>query len=147
MKAFKANKAVSDLVVVLTLVAIAVPIALALQGWLTSQSSRVSSYVLTPEVEGILNHKEVSGTKQVFVVTLRNRSSRDFTLSKVFAVLSDGTVENATYTAVGSSGSNLKQGTSQTFIITVDSVSDVMSLVFEVVDALNSKFNVNVNLR
>ncbi len=82
----------------------------------------------------------------MFVVTLRNRSSKDFNISKVYTVLGDGKVENATFEAVGGSN-NLKQGTTQTFIITIDSVSDVMSLVFEITDVMNSKFNVNVNLR
>ncbi len=142
------RKGVSDLVVILALVAIAIPVALALQGWLSSQASRMSSYTATPQVNGILVSKSVSSASQVFIVRLKNTGSYNYSLTSITAkaILANGTIVQAT-THVASNLNKLQPGAAVTLSIVVPTKADVKTIVLTLENLNTDKeetLNVNV---
>lgn len=128
----KFKKGVSDLVVILTLVAIAIPIALAVQGWLGAQASRMNSYVATPEIQGILVSKSVSSTGQLFVIKVKNSGNGEYNLSTAAvigkAVLEDGSIVDATI-RIASSATTLKPGESATLSVLIPGTTNVVRTI------------------
>ncbi len=128
----KMRKGVSDLVVILTLVAIAIPIALAVQGWLGAQASRMNSYVATPEIQGVLISKSISSSGQLFVIKVKNLGNGEYNLSttavKGKAVLEDGSVVDA-IVKIASSTTILKPGESATLSILIPGTTSVVKTI------------------
>jgi len=130
----KFRNGVSELIVILTLVAIAIPIALALQSWLTSQASRTSSNSTVPNLEAILISKSTNTSKQMYVVKLRNLGNYRYDLGggklNAFAILSNGSVINASNsTIIPSSTSTLEPGNSVVISLTFSTTGKVRSIV------------------
>lgn len=142
------RKGVSDLVVILALVAIAIPVALALQGWLGSQASRMSSYTATPQVSGVLVSKSVSSASQVFIIRLKNTGSYNYSLTSITAkaILANGTIVQATVN-VASNLDKLQPGTTATLSIVVATKADVKTIVLTLENLNTGKeetLNINV---
>ncbi len=143
-----ARKGISDLVVILALVAIAIPVALALQGWLGSQASRISSYVATPQVNGVLISKTSTATEQVFVIKLEDTGNFNYSLNSISAkaILTDGTVIKASV-SLATSGTVLEPGTSATISVTVGTSRAVKTIVLSILNSDTGKYEtINVNV-
>ncbi len=91
---FKVRRGVSDLVVVLTLIAISIPVAMALQNWLGAQASRMNSYVTSPKLQGVVVGKSSGEGYSVIIVKVKNSGDVTYNLSKanISVILKDGTV-------------------------------------------------------
>jgi hypothetical protein len=141
------KKGVSDLVVILTLVAIAIPVSLVLQSWLTSQASRTAANSVMPELEAALVSSKTIGSDQIYVVRLRNVGDRTFDLStmKTKLVLSDGTVTTATAQNL-TSETVLAPGESAEYAISYSGTNKVVSIVFELVDSQGNTFVTQVGV-
>ncbi len=142
------RKGVSDLVVILALVAIAIPVALALQGWLGSQASKMSSYTATPQVSGVLVSKSVSSTGQVFIIRVKNTGSYNYSLASIVAkaILANGSIIQATV-SIASNLDVLQPGTTTTLSVVVSTKADVKTIVLTLENMNTGKeetLNVNV---
>ncbi len=140
------KKGVSDLVVILALVAIAIPVALALQGWLGSQASRMSSYTATPQVSGVLVSKSVSATGQVFVIRVRNSGSYNYSLTSIGAkaILANGSIIQVTVN-VASNLNVLQPGTTATLSVIVPT-KDVVKTIVLTLENLNTNKEETLNI-
>jgi len=127
------RKGVSDLIVILTLVAIAIPVALTVQGWLSSQTSRVSSFSTVPNFESILVSKSVSGDTQVYIIKIRNLGDCSYNMSGLaaYAVLEAGSVISAQNNQVITSNTVLSPGDSATVSVTFKTSGKIKSIVLE----------------
>jgi len=140
---------VSDLVVILALVAIAIPVALALQGWLGAQASRINSYTATPQISGVVISKSYTSSGQVFVIKLKDTGTYNYSLSGVTAkaILANGSVINAYSVNVASGTTTLQPGTSVTLSVTVNTRVGVKTLVLSLLNEnTGKKATVNVNI-
>ncbi|MCD6084856.1 MAG: hypothetical protein J7J20_04870 [Desulfurococcales archaeon] len=147
----KMRKGVSDLVVILTLVAIAIPVALAVQGWLSSQTSRVASFSTVPNFEAILVSKSISVDTQVYVVKIRNLGTYNYSLKDLtaYGVLESGEVISASKTTIIASNTerSLEPGESITISVTFSSSSKIKSIVIELTNSVTNKVeSVEVNV-
>lgn len=147
----KMRKGVSDLVVILTLVAIAIPVALAVQGWLSSQTSRVASFSTVPNFEAILVSKSISVDTQVYVVKIRNLGTYNYSLKDLtaYGVLESGEVISASNTTIIASNTerSLEPGESITISVTFSSSSKIKSIVIELTNSVTNKVeSVEVNV-
>jgi len=141
------RKGVSDLVVILTLVAIAIPVALAVQGWLGAQASRMNSYVATPELQATLISKAVNTEGQVFILRLKNSGDSPYGTDslKGRAILVNGTIADLTVKAA-SAGSKILPGSSITLsAILKDPKAKVKSIVIEATN-LDTGMNTSVTV-
>ncbi len=129
----KMRRGVSDLIVILTLVAIAIPVALAVQGWLSSQTSRVSSFSTVPNFESILISKSISGDTQVYIIKIRNLGDYNYNMSGLaaYAVSEAGTVILAQDKQVITSNTVLSPGDSATISVTFKTSDKIKSIVLE----------------
>ena len=142
------RKGVSDLVVILALVAIAIPVALALQGWLGSQASRMSSYTATPQISGVLVSKSVTSSGQVFVIRIKNTGNYNYSLASITAdaILTNGSITQATV-SVASNLNVLQPGTTTTLSVIVPTKAGVKTIVLSLENLNTGKeetLNVNV---
>ncbi|MCD6428454.1 MAG: hypothetical protein J7L12_02415 [Desulfurococcales archaeon] len=129
----KMRKGVSDLIVILTLVAIAIPVALAVQGWLSSQTSRVSSFSTVPNFESVLVSKSISGDTQVYIIKIKNLGDYSYNMSELtaYAVLESGSVISAQNKEIVTSSTVLSPGDSATISITFKTSDKIKSIVLE----------------
>ncbi len=141
---------VSDLVVILALVAIAIPVALALQGWLGAQASRINSYTAAPQVSGVIISKSYTSSEgQVFVIKLKDTGTYNYSLTGITAraILANGSVINAASVSVASQTTTLQPGTSVTLSIVVKTRVGVKTVVLGLLNEnTGKKATVNVNI-
>jgi len=134
------RRGVSDLVVILALVAIAIPAAIAVQQWLSSQSSRISSYAAIPSISPILVSKSVNNGRQTFVIKLENTGTNTYSLSGVSAtvVFVNGSASTASISTI-SGGSTLEPSASAVVYVTVTSNERVASVIIELLNVNTGK--------
>ncbi len=140
---------VSDLVVILALVAIAIPVALALQGWLGAQASRINSYTAAPQVSGVIISKSYTSEGQVFVIKLKDTGTYNYSLTGITAraILANGSVINAASVSVASQTTTLQPGTSVTLSVVVKTRVGVKTVVLSLLNEnTGKKATVNVNI-
>ena len=132
----KLRKGVSDLIIILALVAIAIPIMLTVQHWLSSQTGRVTSYVTIPSLYATVLSKSKTDTVQTVVVKIENKGSETYSIevNKISVVLSNGMVINASGQILAGS-QTLAPGSSTVILVKVNTVSSISSIVFELVNS------------
>ena len=132
----KLRKGVSDLVIILALVAIAIPIMLTVQHWLSSQTGRVTSYVTIPSLYATVLSKTKTDSVQTIVVKIENKGSETYIIEKdkISVVLSNGTVIDINGEILAGS-QTLAPGSSTVILVKVNTVSDISSIVFELVNS------------
>ncbi len=141
------RKGVSDLVVILALVAIAIPVLFTVQHWLGAQATKVSNYATIPSLYATVLSKSQTDTTQTIVVQIQNKGTESYellTLANV--VLSNGSVLTVPITVV--SGSTiLTPGSSVAVLIALNTTQDVASIYFQLINKSNgSKHALGVNL-
>jgi len=144
----KLRKGVSDLVIILALVAIAIPIMLTVQHWLSSQTGRVASYATIPSLYATVLSKSKTDTVQTIVVKIENKGSETYSIEKdnVSVVLNNGTVINVTGQIVAGP-QKLEPGSSAVILVKVDTISSISSIVFELVnDNTDNRETLSVSL-
>jgi len=89
---------VSELVVILALIAVVVPLILVLQSWLSSRAGALESVTVVQPLVGYLVGRTYSGGSEVITFGIRNQARDTFTIASnaVRAVLSNGSVVSAT---------------------------------------------------
>ncbi len=143
------RKGVSDLVIILTLIAVAVPIALVVQSWLTSQAGRLSETSAIPDVEAMLISSDKTSQHQIFLARLRNTGDKTYDLTgiSVYLVLSNGTTVQAQEIEVIPSTSKLEPGSSVTVSFKVQTLTKVTSIVITIYDeALAKEVPITINI-
>ncbi len=146
------KKGVSDLVVILTLIAISIPVAMAVQNWLGAQASRMNSYVATPELQGVLISKSSSNGETVFIVKIKNTGDRNYQISdssiNASVILKNGNVVNADFKPVRNT--TLKPTESVTGSVVVSnggiSWSDVKTIVLNIKGEDGTITTININV-
>ena len=144
----KLRKGVSDLVIILALVAIAIPIMLTVQHWLSSQTGRVASYVTIPSLYATVLSKSKTDTMQSVVIKIENKGSETYTIevNRISVVLSNGAVINVSGQILAGS-QTLAPGSSSIILVKVNTVSGISTIVFELVNnSTNSKETLSVSL-
>ncbi len=143
------RKGVSDLVVILTLMAISIPVVMAVQSWLGAQTSRVNSLVTTPELQGVLIGKSSEGDFSIFILKITNNGDSSYNLSSanvgVQAILRNGSTIPAQFTPVKSE--LLKPTGSVTAVVKVGTpLNNVKTLVLEFTANNGEAYTLNINI-
>lgn len=140
----------SDLIVVLALIAVAIPVAFAIQGWLTSQIGRVSMYSVAPTLIANIVSMEYRNNDTVVLISLTNNGSSDMNIStgiNVTAILEDGTIRVAQVSRL-TNKPTLKPGDEEVLVIRLTGVSSkVDTLVIEVRDVAGNSYLAKINVR
>ncbi len=138
----KMRKGVSDLIVILTLVAIAIPVALAVQGWLSSQASKVSSFSTVPNFDSVVLSKSSNGSTQVYVIKLRNLGDYSYDLESLnsYAIIESGKYINATnISRVAFNKVTLEPGDSIIISVTFETTDKIKNIVLELLNKNTNK--------
>jgi len=146
------RKGVSDLVVILTLIAISIPVAMAVQNWLGAQASRMNSYVATPELQGVLISKSSSSGETVFILKIKNTGDKNYQISdssvNASVILKNGSVVNAVFKPVRNVMLKPAESVTGSVIVNVGSISwsDVKTIVLNIKGEDGTIITVNVNV-
>lgn len=91
------KRGVSDLIIVLALISVAVPITLALQHWLTFQVGRATTYSVTPRITANIISMDYRNNSFTALIEVINRGVDDLSLSstKATVLLANGTNTSA----------------------------------------------------
>ncbi len=146
------KKGVSDLVVILTLIAISIPVAMAVQNWLGAQASRMNSYVATPELQGVLISKSSSNGETVFIVKIKNTGDRNYQISdssiNASVILKNGNVVNADFKPVRNTTLKPTESVTGSVVVSNGSISwsDVKTIVLNIKGGDGTITTININV-
>jgi len=116
-------KGLSELVVIMIAVAIAIPVMFLLQAWLTGQISKM------PELESVLatyEAKPVNGSSMLVLVRVANNGNSPIEVVGISVIYSDQTgsisPQNTTNTLTGSLPQKVEPKSSKTFAVSIPGV-------------------------
>ncbi len=125
------RRGVSDLVVILALVAIAIPVMITVQQWLSSQTGKVTSYVSIPSLYATVLSRSKTETSQAVTIKIENKGGDTYVLSNQAKVIfSNGTTVTVQATVIAGD-QTIAPGSSSVVLIKVDSISEISSIVLE----------------
>ncbi len=143
----KIRLGVSDLIIVLALIAVAIPVTLAVQNWLSSQVSKAYGYSVAPELVANIVAMDYRNNNVTMVLSLANKGGKDLDLSNhvnATIVFEDGGTINTSATRI-SGKSILSPGDEATLLITLPNITSRISVVIlEVKDILGNNYVVKV---
>ncbi len=142
----KLMRGVSDLIIVLALISVAIPVTIAVQHWLSSQVGRVTAYSIAPKVTASLVSMDYRGNNFTAVVKVVNRGVNELNLSNinVTALLSNGTTTSVKSETI-SGGETLSPNGEATMLLTIPNIdSKVVVIVLEFKDVSGSKVPVEL---
>ncbi|MEM1930623.1 MAG: hypothetical protein QXZ60_00915 [Sulfolobales archaeon] len=114
----KLKKGVSELVIILALVAIVIPIVMLIQGWLSSRVGSLESVNLVQPLSGYLISRSYANGEEVITVGIRNQGQTSYNVVKFKAILANGTVVEAR--EASSSGQvTLSPGSEKVLVVTI----------------------------
>lgn len=142
------RRGVSDLIVILALVAVAIPIMMTVQHWLSAQTGRVSSYVAIPSLYATVLSKSKTDNVQSVVIRLENKGSETYeiNLNSISVVLVDGSVMNVSGQLLAGT-ETLKPASSAVILIKIASTKDIESIVLELTNkATGNEESISVSI-
>jgi len=140
------RRGVSDLIVVLALISIAIPVAVVMQHWLSSQVGRATSYSSVPAVIANLVSTQYRDSNVSIVVSVENRGSNNLNLNNINVklLLENGSAVNGTSQLLSGS-STLAPGGKASVMITASNIGSKVTLVImEVKDSLGNTIPVEI---
>jgi len=144
-----AARGVSELVVILALIAVVVPLILVLQSWLSSRAGALESVTVVQPLVGYLVGRTYSGGSEVITFGIRNQARDTFTIASnaVRAVLSNGSVVSATL--VPSQSVTISPGSEVVLtarVTTGSATVRTVALIVATTDSTGKKVELTVNV-
>ena len=144
-----AARGVSELVVILALIAVVVPLILVLQSWLSSRAGALESVTVVQPLVGYLVGRTYSGGSEVITFGIRNQARNTFTIASnaVRAVLSNGSVVSATL--VPSQSVTISPGSEVVLtarVTTGSATVRTVALIVATTDSTGKKVELTVNV-
>jgi len=140
------KRGVSDLIIVLALISVAIPITIAVQHWLTSQVGRATAYSIAPKATATLISMDYRGSNFTALIKIANRGVSDLNLSNVNAVVIFANGSNTSATLKVISGEQLLTPNNEaTLLLTLSNInSRVVSIILECKDVSGNKLPVEL---
>jgi archaellum component FlaF (FlaF/FlaG flagellin family) len=137
------RRGVSELVIILALIAIIIPTIMAVQGWLSRNVGGLERVNTMPPLTGYVISRAYSGTSEIITIGLRNQGQETYNLSEFKAVLADGTIVSADE-KTGSTTKVLNPGEERIYTLTVNSATSKVKSIIIVAKEANSKRTLEV---
>ncbi|MCX8184592.1 MAG: hypothetical protein RMI56_06955 [Sulfolobales archaeon] len=117
----RARRGISELVIILALVAVVIPIVMMLQGWLSSRVGNLENVDIVQSLSGYLISRSYTDGREVVTIGLRNQGQTTYAIQDFRALLANGTVVGGSFITVreASSGREIKPGSDRVFTIVV----------------------------
>jgi len=139
--ASKLRSGVSDLIIILALIAVAIPVTFTVQQWLSSQANRVATYSTTPKVTVNLVSVNYGSNTFIAVVKVVNSWKNIINLNDVNAtlILSNGTTIKLDRSSIYVLGdTSLSPGNEATIVLNASISTKVATIVFQFRDNLGN---------
>ncbi|MEM0066682.1 MAG: hypothetical protein QXH88_07160, partial [Sulfolobales archaeon] len=91
----KLRRGISELVIILALVAIVIPIVMVVQGWLSSRAGSLENMNVIQPLSGYLVSRSYTNGEEVITIGIRNQGQTSYNVIKFKAILANGTVVEA----------------------------------------------------
>lgn len=143
----KLSRGISELVIILALVAIVIPVVMVVQGWLSSKAGSLENMNVVQPLSGYLVSRTYANGEEFVTFGLRNQGQTSYDVVKFKAILTNGSVVEARETS-GSTQTTLKPGGEKVFVVMVTTgpvrVKGIVVVATEV--ATNKQIEVPINL-
>ncbi len=141
------RRGVSELVIVLALIAIIIPIVMVLQGWLSSRAGSLEGINVIQPLSGYVISRTYTDGREVITIGLRNQGQTSYEVKGFKAVLVNGSVRDVEWSS-STAGTVLEPGSERVFVITVSSGSTrVKSIVVTASEiATGKRVETSINL-
>lgn len=113
---------ISELVIILALIAVVIPVVMIVQSWLSRNASGLDRVSAMPSLVGYIISRARSGDTEILTVGIRNQDQAAFEVTGFRAIVSDGSVRSATERS-GNLGTVLSPGEEKVFVISVNNLS------------------------
>jgi len=146
------TRGVSELVIILALIAVIVPLIMVLQSWLSSRAGALESVTVVQPLVGYLVRRTYSGDNtEVITFGIRNQARDTFTITSVRAVLSNGSVVNAYIASPTTSPQSVSISPGDEVVITVrvntgSANVRTTALVVAATDSTNRRVELTINV-
>lgn len=141
------GRGISELVVILALIAIVIPVVMVVQGWLSGKAGNLDSMNIIQPISGYLVSRTYADGKEFITFGLRNQGQTTYHIKSFRAILTDGAVVEAQETPHGD-GATLEPGSERVFVVVVATgparVKGMIVAATEV--ATNRQIEVPINL-
>lgn len=143
----KLRRGISELVIILALVAIVIPIVMVVQGWLSSRAGSLENMNVIQPLSGYLVSRSYTNGEEVITIGIRNQGQTSYNVIKFKAILANGTVVEARE-ASGGGQVILNPSSEKILVITVTTgatrVRGLIIVASEV--ATNKQIEIPINL-
>lgn len=143
----RVKRGVSELVIILALVAIVIPIVMVVQGWLSSRAGSLENMNVVQPLSGYLVSRTYTGSVEFITLGLRNQGQTSYNITRLRAILTSGVVTDATENS-GNLRTLLNPGSEKIFVISVTTgsarVRSIIVIATEV--TTNRQIEVPINL-
>lgn len=135
----KLRKGISELVIILALIAIVVPIVMVVQGWLSSKAGSLDSVNVVRPLSGYLVSRTYTNGREVITIGIKNQDQTAYNITEFKAILTDGRIVNAQQTT-GTTKNVIEPGSEKVFVVTVDAGSTrVKSIIVTAAEVATNK--------
>ncbi|MEM1795352.1 MAG: hypothetical protein QW271_02755 [Sulfolobales archaeon] len=143
----KLRRGISELVIILALVAIVIPIVMVVQGWLSSRAGSLENMNVIQPLSGYLVSRSYTNGEEVITIGIRNQGQTSYNVTKFKAILANGAVVDARE-ASGGGQVILNPSSEKILVITVTTgatrVRGLIIVASEV--ATNKQIEIPINL-
>lgn len=143
----KLRRGISELVIILALIAIVIPVVMVVQGWLSSKAGNLENMNIVQPLSGYLVSRTYANGEEFITFGLRNQGQTSYDIVKFKAILTNGTVVEARETS-GSTQTTLKPGSEKVFVVmAVTGSTRVKGMIVVATEvATNKQIEVPINL-
>ncbi|MEM0453604.1 MAG: hypothetical protein QXO98_03010 [Sulfolobales archaeon] len=142
------KRGVSDLIIVLALISVAIPVTLAVQHWLSSQVGKATTYSVTPKISANLISIDYRNGNFTALIEVINRGVADLNLSNVNAtvILTNGSnIVTTPHPVFGRQ--TLEPNEEATLLLTISDIkSKAVLIVLEFKDAMGSRIPIELTV-
>lgn len=137
------RRGVSELVIILALIAIIIPTIMAIQSWLLRNVGGLERVNTMPPITGYVISRTYSGNSEVITIGVRNQGRETYNLSGFKAVLADGSVAPAN--EMSSTTKTLSPGEEKVYVLSTS--PNVKSIIVIAKEASSGRtLEVSINL-
>ncbi len=140
------RRGVSELVIILALIAIIIPTIMAVQGWLSRNVGGLERVNTIPPITGYVISRTSSENSEVITIGVKNQGRERYNLTEFRAVLTDGAI--ATVNERSGTTRILGPGEERIYVLSVSSAKLKVKSIVITAEEVSSKriFEISINI-
>lgn len=138
------RRGISELVIILALIAIIIPTIMAVQGWLSRSVGGLERVNTIPPITGYVISRTSSENSEVITIGVRNQGRETYNLTGFKAVLTNGTIKIANEQS--NAKKTLDPGEERIYVLSVPSANLKVKSIVITAEEVSSKRTLEISI-